>query len=81
MKRTFVFLALLVICAAVPAAGQGFDTDPVFKVQLVPDLAPLVAGGELRLAVAVTINRGWHVNSDDPGDEFSLPTTVEFIIP
>jgi thiol:disulfide interchange protein DsbD len=81
MKRTIAFLALLTIFMAGPAAGQGFDADPVFKVRLVPDRAPLVAGEELRLAVTVTINRGWHVNSDDPGDEFSLPTTVEFILP
>ena len=81
MKKTIVFLTWLTICAAGPAAGQGFDADPVFKVRLVPDRAPLVAGDELRLAVTLTINRGWHVNSDDPGDEFSLPTTVEFILP
>ena len=81
MKNTIVLFMLLTICAAGPAAGQGFDTDPVFEVRLVPDRTPLVAGNELRLAVSVTINRGWHVNSNDPGDEFSLPTTVEFILP
>jgi len=81
MNRTIVALALLAICAAGPAAGQGIDTDPVFTVRLVPDRAPLVAGDELRLAVTLSINRGWHVNSDDPGDEFSLPTTVEFLLP
>jgi thiol:disulfide interchange protein DsbD len=81
MKRTIVFLVLLTILAAGPVAGQGLGTDPVFKVRLVPDRIPLVAGDELRLAVMLTIDRGWHVNSDDPGDEFSLPTTVEFLLP
>jgi thiol:disulfide interchange protein DsbD len=81
MKRTIAFVALLTISAAGLVAGQGFDTEPVFKVQLVPDRVPLVAGEELRLAVSLTIKRGWHVNSDSPGDEFSLPTTVEFILP
>ena len=60
----------------------GFNAaQTVFQVRLVPDRAPLVAGDELRLAVTLTIERGWHVNSDNPGDEFSLPTTVEFILP
>jgi thiol:disulfide interchange protein DsbD len=81
MKRTFVLLALLVFGTAGQVVAQGFDAEPVFQVRLVPDRAPLVAGDELRLAVTLTIDRGWHVNSDDPGDEFSLPTTVEFILP
>ncbi len=32
-----------------------------------------MAGEDLRLAVEITVERGWHVNSDEPGDEFSLP--------
>jgi len=80
MKKTMV-LCLLMFCAAGHAVAQGFDADPVFKVRLVPDRAPLVAGEELRLAISLTVNTGWHINSDDPGDEFSLPTTVEFLLP
>ena len=34
-----------------------------------------------RLAVEISVERGWHVNSDEPGDEFSLPTEVEFELP
>jgi thiol:disulfide interchange protein DsbD len=81
MKRTFVVLALLGIATAGQVVAQGFDGEPVFRVRLVPDRAPLVAGEELRLAVALTIDHGWHVNSNEPGDEFSLPTTVEFLLP
>jgi thiol:disulfide interchange protein DsbD len=81
MKRTFVLLALLVIGTAGQGVAQDFGGEPVFQVRLLPDRAPLVAGEELRLAVTLTIDRGWHVNSDDPGDEFSLPTTVKFILP
>jgi thiol:disulfide interchange protein DsbD len=81
MKKTILMLALAVIGARGVGSGQGLDTDPVFGVRLVPDRAPLVAGDELRLAVVLTIDRGWHVNSDEPGDEFSLPTTVDFLLP
>jgi thiol:disulfide interchange protein DsbD len=81
MKKTIILLVLLAFGTAGPAVAQGFDTEPVYQVNLVPDRAPLVAGEELRLAVVLTVDSGWHVNSDEPGDEFSLPTAVEFILP
>ena len=80
MKR-ITLLTLLTLFAVGPLFAQGFDSEPVFQVRLATDREPLVAGDELRLAVALTINRGWHVNSDNPGDEFSLPTEVEFLLP
>jgi len=63
-----------------PAGAQGFG-DPVFSVQLLPDRQPLVAGEPYRLAVVVSVQEGWHVNSEDPGDEFAVPTTVEWTLP
>jgi thiol:disulfide interchange protein DsbD len=81
MKKHMMIAALLVGFASGLVCAQGFDSEPVFKVRLLPDRSPAVAGEELRLAVELTVDRGWHVNSDDPGDEFSLPTTVEFMLP
>ena len=81
MKRTFYLLVLLAIIPAAQGIAQEFGGEPVFRVRLHPDRAPLVSGEELRLAVTLTIDHGWHVNSDEPGDEFSLPTTVEFLLP
>ena len=81
MKKHVMIAALLVGFASAVVFAQGFDSEPVFKVRLLPDRSPAVAGEELRLAVELTVDRGWHVNSDDPGDEFSLPTTVEFMLP
>ena len=37
--------------------------------------------GFIGVAIAVTIDRGWHVNSDQPGDEFSMPTSVKWRLP
>jgi thiol:disulfide interchange protein DsbD len=81
MKKTVLILAVVMFGVAGFALAQGLDADPVFRVRMVPDRTPLVAGEELRLAVILAIDRGWHVNSDDPGDEFSLPTAVEFLLP
>jgi thiol:disulfide interchange protein DsbD len=81
MKKHVMIAVVLVGFASGLVCAQGFDSEPVFKVRLLPDRSPAVAGEELRLAVELTVDRGWHVNSDDPGDEFSLPTTVEFMLP
>lgn len=77
MASGVVLMALLAALAGVQAAGP----DPVFGVRLLVDRAPLVAGEPARLAVELTVDRGWHVNSDQPGDEFSMPTTVEWRLP
>ena len=68
------------VTAMAPAASaQGFEAEPVFDVELIADRAPLVENDTLRLAAVVTIEPGWHVNSDTPGDEFSMPTTVKWV--
>ena len=81
MKKYLMISVLLVGSATAFVFAQGFDSEPVFNVRLLPDRSPVVAGEELRLAVRLTVDRGWHVNSDNPGDEFSLPTEVKFMLP
>ena len=73
-------VVLLVLLAALSGA-QAAGPEPVFGVRLLADRAPLVAGETARLAIELTIDRGWHVNSDQPGDEFSMPTTVDWRLP
>jgi len=74
-------LAIVLWIAALAASAQGFKAEPVFSVTLHPDRQPAVAGEVLQLAAVVTVDPGWHVNSDDPGDEFSMPTTVAWLVP
>jgi len=81
MKRFAVLF--LVVATVVPATiwSQGLRPDPVFGVKLAIDREPVVAGDAIGVAIAVTIDRGWHVNSDQPGDEFSMPTSVKWRLP
>ena len=81
MKKANVFLTVMLVAVSTLGFSQGFESDPVFRVRIHPDRAPAVAGEELRLAIEVSIDSGWHINSDNPGDEFSLPTEVEFELP
>ena len=81
MQRKTLPAAILVCLAALGASAQGFNGDPVFTVALAPDQSPVVAGDVLQLAAVVTVEAGWHINSDNPGDEFSMPTTVGWSMP
>ena len=81
MKKANVILVVRLLAASTLGFSQGFESEPVFGVRIHPDRAPAVAGEELRVAIEVSIDSGWHINSDSPGDEFSLPTEVEFELP
>lgn len=80
--NTRQLLPIILIClGAVATVVHGFDSEPVFTVQLLPDRQPAVTGEVLQLAAVVKIDPGWHINSDTPGDEFSMPTTVAWRLP
>ncbi len=81
MRRLITFAAAVMWCGAASCFAQGLDAEPVFTVDLAADRSPVVAGGDLRLAAMISVEPGWHVNTDDPGDEFSWPTTIEFELP
>jgi thiol:disulfide interchange protein DsbD len=81
MKRSKVLWLLVLTLTASWAPAQLVRPEPVFQVELKADQEPAVAGSRLGLALVVTIDEGWHINSDSPGDEFSLPTTVDWTLP
>ncbi len=74
-----VFLATLAF--AITAGAQGFRPEPVFGVDLRTDRSPVVAGEDLHLAVVIDIDKGWHINTENPGDEFMVPTSLEWRVP
>jgi thiol:disulfide interchange protein DsbD len=81
MRHLLVVGTLALAALVASGAAQDFEPEAVFSVKLVPDREPVVAGEELRLAAVLTVDEGWHVNSDQPGDEFSLPTELRFALP
>jgi thiol:disulfide interchange protein DsbD len=81
MKQLVVVWTLALAALVGSGAAQDFEPEAVFSVKLVPDREPVVAGEDLRLAVVLKVDEGWHVNSDQPGDEFSLPTELRFELP
>jgi len=73
--------AVILSVSSVVASAQPVGRKPVFSVEIRPEVEQVAAGELLRAEVVVKIDRGWHVNSDRPGDEFSLPTTLTWDLP
>ena len=66
------------------AAGEtvGPDEDePIVTPELLFSLSKAYPGSELKAALVLNIKEGWHINSDNPEDEFLIPTRVNFDVP
>jgi suppressor for copper-sensitivity B len=74
-----VGLATAVLAAAVsilPAQVRpNLDKAQFF---VVADRESYAAGGEVRFAAAVTVEEGWHVNSNTPTFDYLIPTALSF---
>jgi thiol:disulfide interchange protein DsbD len=76
MLRLVLALAL---CAAMVRPAAAVYMQPV-SATLVADGAQLVPGQPFTVGVLFTIQRGWHVYWQNPGDS-GLPTSVRFVLP
>ncbi|MDR3763245.1 MAG: protein-disulfide reductase DsbD family protein [Acidobacteriota bacterium] len=73
VKALFALLALLLFVPPVNAQGRA----PAVSVAPVPTVA-VVRGRKTKLKLDLTVNRGFHINSNKPHDDLLLPTTVRF---
>jgi DsbC/DsbD-like thiol-disulfide interchange protein len=68
--------ALVVLLAAASAAAP--LTEPPVKVSATVSKARLSVGQTADLTIDFDIAEGWHINSNEPGLEFLIPTSVSF---
>jgi len=73
--RIATLLAVLSLAAPLAAQRPNPSTS-VISAKLVADADKLVAGKPFRLAVVAEIQKGWHVNSHTPKEDFLIPTAV-----
>jgi len=77
VRRSLRSAGLLLALLAGTALGGG----PVFSVSARWKEPPPPAGGAATVAVVVTVQPGWHVNSDTPLDPYLIPTRVRLDLP
>jgi uncharacterized protein YyaL (SSP411 family) len=71
-----MLLAAHTLFSAAPAAQAEGKPEPV-KIAVEAPTTRIKAGQDFEVKVKLTIQNGWHVNSDKPDDEFLIPTKVE----
>ena len=80
LKTTQVFrilLALLLLSVLNFAQSEG-DTGRA-TIKLYQNLDKLPVNSNLKIAVKVNIEEGWHINSNTPNDEFLIPTSFDLL--
>jgi thiol:disulfide interchange protein DsbD len=77
MKRLFSVLALLPLLALF-ALGQNPE---IVTVKVVPPATPLKAGLSAPITLELTIKSPYHINADQPLEDFLIGATVDFKAP
>ncbi len=77
MRRSLSLIVTLLLMAPVPAQAAG----PVFSAGASWLDGPPVPGGQATLRVEVTVQSGWHVNSEAPLDPYLIPTSARLELP
>ena len=78
MKLTFLIINLIFLTALNNFAQFGVQEDLV-KIKTFQSFDKVYSGGEFKLALEVSVDEGWHINSDKPYDDYLIPT--QFILP
>lgn len=75
MKYLKLVLLLVIIININISAQFGFDQD-LLKVQSYLSLDKVYSGSEFKLALKVNIDEEWHINSNQPYEDYLIPTEL-----
>jgi len=67
--------------AALAAVASPAVSEVVFSAQGAWQPAPPVAGGTAVAVVTISVDPGWHINSNTPLEDFLIPTQVRLSLP
>ena len=75
MKK-YIFLSLFVLIAFISNKAQfGIENDLV-KVEVYSSFDKVQKSSEIKIAIKLNIEEGWHINSNVPNEDFLIPTEV-----
>jgi thiol:disulfide interchange protein DsbD len=76
MKKTALFLSfILAVCLSIPAQAQ--TSASVVKIKPQESVYKVKPGATFQVAVVLEIDGGYHINSNQPGEKFLIPTSLK----
>ncbi len=75
MKKSAFLITFLL---ALGLASFGQKDEPIVKVNLVPPAGGLKAGQTAVLTLELSIRAPYHINADQPSEDYLIGTTVDF---
>ncbi len=77
MKSIKIFLFVItIIIIARPAYSQFGSQNEIVKIKSYQSFDKTYPAGEFKIAIETDVEDTWHINSQNPKDEFLIPTTV-----
>ncbi len=77
MKKFGIGLLFLVLALT---GGVAQETDEVISVEVLSSVDKFQPGNEYAIAIKILIAAPYHINSDQPTEDFMVPTTINFNI-
>ncbi|OGU75560.1 MAG: thiol:disulfide interchange protein [Ignavibacteria bacterium RBG_16_34_14] len=75
MKKIKLFIIILVITSVDILAQFGMQQDNV-QIESYISFDKVYPGSEVKLAVKVNVENGWHINSNKPYEDYLIPTSL-----
>lgn len=69
-------IGLLFLFASAPA--QTKDKEKIIEATIIPSTEKLQPGKSNRIAIELNIYEPWHINSDNPEEDYLIPTVISF---
>ena len=77
-KHRYFATALAVLLLATGWASAQQPEGQTVSIATVLDASGVRPGGQIRAAVTLTIQEGWHINGNKPLDDYLIPTALTF---
>ncbi|MBN2355643.1 hypothetical protein JXO59_05990, partial [candidate division KSB1 bacterium] len=76
--RTYLTIMLIVFISFTLFSAQLFDDIHVLDARLISSYEEVIPGMQFLVAVVVDIENGFHINSNQPAEDYFIPTVVKF---